>query len=62
MNFILDAWNAVAGSNLAEPGFMISALFFVLFIVLPIITIYLGFKIAIWLLTAIRDWWHDGRK
>ena len=62
INYLLDIYNQILGSNLLEPTMMVWISFIMFFIVLPIISLWIGIKIAIWLVTLIRDWWHDGRK
>lgn len=62
INYLLDIYNQILGSNLLEPTMMVWISFIMFFIVIPIVALYLGIKIAIWLVTLIRDWWHDGRK
>jgi hypothetical protein len=58
MNFLLDVWNGVMGSGLIEPTLWIYFWFVFIFIVMPSITLYVAFKITMWILNGIRDWWH----
>jgi hypothetical protein len=47
--------------NYMEPIMTVFALV-VLYVIFVCFCIYWSFKFALFLLTAIRDWWHDGRK
>jgi hypothetical protein len=62
VNYILDIWNQITGAGIVEPSMLAYAMFVILFIVLPVLTVYLSFKLLFWFLTTIRDWWHDGSK
>ena len=59
MDFLLDLWNQIAGSNLVEPTTSIAVAFIIIFIGLPILCLYVGVKVFIWLATKIRDWWNE---
>ena len=62
MNYVLDLWNQITGSGIVEPTMLAYVMFVLIFIVIPILSVYLGFKILFWFLNSIRDWWHDGSK
>lgn len=62
MDYIIDVWNQITGSGIVEPAMIAYAMFFLIFIVMPILLGYGVIKVTLWILETIRDWWHEGDK
>ena len=60
MDFIYSTWDMIFGPTLSEVGMGFYALAFLMFIVMPILFIYLSFKFVFWVAGEVRDWWHEG--
>jgi hypothetical protein len=59
MDFLIGIWDQVVNSNLLEPSMWVWAGFILFFIVIPVVSIIIAFKIAVWILEFVRDWWHE---
>jgi len=62
INWILDIYNSVLGNPIVEPALMVYVSFFIIFIVMPILVLYAGVKLAALIIRTISEWWHDGAK
>jgi len=62
MGWIASVWNNVMSMNIVEPTVWAWALFFFIFIVCPIFSLWVGIKLAVWFFELIRDWWHEGMR
>jgi len=62
MDYLIDIWNQVMGSGIVEPTTWAIMIFVFIFVILPILSIYIGFKIALFIANTLKKWWKEEGK
>lgn len=58
IDWVLDIWNQVMGTGVVEPTTWVLIAFWTI-IVVAILSLLVGVKIALWILRGIKDWWKN---